>query len=203
MTKKKTDKTAAPPQEQGKWAKLYDEAAALKDEAAAFFRKGAAEVVDELRDESEVHIAANQFYEQVKSAARSNKRDINADPKLKAAVTGFLNDLKIVLEADSEKNYSKHPQQQWNLADQVQDITYRYQRRLEAAPGFWNQVQSFLNNLVEKVAGIKNTFGEANKSVIAKSVDYEQTKDAVTDLKTKIEAKAEEPDDEADNSFRP
>jgi uncharacterized protein YoxC len=156
------------------------------------------DVKDEMNGASTVHTEVQHLYNKVKAIMDLEGKKL--DPQVKEAAQCMLNDLKAVLKEDSSHGplTRHHPSGQYDLAEKSIDIIFKYQPKLEAAPGFWNQIKAHINTFIEKISGEKNVF-ETEGTAFSKSKSFQDLKQSVTELRDEMKSELEP--DEPETKF--
>lgn len=92
-----------------------------------------------------------------------------------------------LLKADAELEAPHYPEIQRNLLDNTVGIIHKYQPKLEASSGFWNQLKANLNVLIEKMTGIKDLLS-VDKTTYGQDAKLQDKKDAMSDMKNDIDS---------------
>lgn len=134
---------------------------------------------DVLNEESIVHIMVQQLYTKIKAILDLEEK--NLDPQVKEAALCMLEDLKIVIDEDSCRVSLNrcHLSSQYYLAEKSIDILFKYQHKLEAAPGFWNQIKAYINTFIEQISGVKNIF-ETERTAFSNNENFQSIKQCIT-----------------------
>ena len=139
----------------------------------------------EAMDESKAHKAVGDFVAQAKHLLETERGQMTSESI--AAAEGLIREIKELLDRDSKLEAPHWPMVQRELLDNSLDVIHKYQPKLEASPGFWNQLKASINKLVERVTGVKNLLA-VEKTVHGADVTFQDKKDTISDLKDEIDS---------------
>ncbi len=148
----------------------------------------------EIDNESDMHQAVLQLLNNVIETRSVNQGRLPI--QVEKAADNFIKALNEILEKDRENQGSRIAISQFALANATIAIIHKYQPKLEAAPGFWNQLKAHINNFIERVTGIKDAL-KTEKTEFSNNDKFGGYKQKVRDLKQKLES----PDEQLNKSI--
>lgn len=150
-----------------------------------FLNKKGNEVFNELNDESKAHKAVNELVVKTENLLNLHKKTMPEESVL--AANAMLTELRVLLHKDSQLAAPHWPQHQYDLLNNSLDVIGKYERPLEAAPGFFNQFKAIINNLVENLTGTKD-FLPVEKTVIGENLNFQAVKGKIKEMKEGFES---------------
>jgi len=134
---------------------------------------------EDVGDESKAHQAVSGFLSRTEQLLEIERK--NMAPEAIQAAENVIKEIGVLLKADSELKAPHWGVIQRNLLDNTVGIIHKYQPKLEASSGFWNQLKANLNVLIEKMTGIKDLLS-VDKTTYGKDTKLQEKKDAISDM---------------------
>jgi len=122
---------------------------------------------ESLEDESKAHKAVSDFLSRTKQLLDIERG--NMTPEAIQAAENVIKEVGALLKDDAALEAPHWGVIQRNLLDNTVGIIHKYQPKLEASSGFWNQLKANLNVLIEKMTGIKDLLS-VDKTVLSQKV---------------------------------
>jgi hypothetical protein len=154
------------------------------DRAIQFGVNTVVRVQDELNEESNAHKQINGFIIKVEELALLHQNDL--PPASKNAAAAMIGELKKLLKNDSRTLGSRIPLIQHQLLTDALDIIGKYERSLEVAPGFFNQLKAMINNLIEALTGLTDVL-DVEKTAIGADAPFQHKKYDLESEKVSLE----------------
>lgn len=149
---------------------------------------------------SPMHLAVFELLNNVEVTLEVNKEHL--PHQVEKAANGFIRDLRAVLKTDDKlaENIwnANSPRIQFRLAKATIAIIHKHEPKLEAAPGFWNQVKAHINKFLKHSTSIKYRLETKNTGFSGESDHLKQDiKNLMERMKTQakdMKIKAKEKD---------
>lgn len=106
-------------------------------------------------DESPMHKASLTLFKQISTLLSQYTHVFSEEERL--PLENFQIAFKILLDHDSDSPYSKYPEHQCDLGEQVISLLNQYRKDMEKQPDFWQGLQPIIHAYIGKVSEIINT----------------------------------------------
>jgi len=140
---------------------------------------------ESLEDESKAHKAVSDFLSRTKQLLDIERG--NMTPEAIQAAENVIKEVGALLKDDAALEAPHWGVIQRNLLDNTVGIIHKYQPKLEASSGFWNQLKANLNVLIEKMTGIKDLLS-VDKTTHGKDAQLQKKKDAMSEMKNDMDS---------------
>lgn len=157
------------------------------------FVAGVNQIVAASEDRNDVYRAVMALRDRTQTVLDENKSDLyhSGQEKVIKAAESFITDLTKLLDSQTRVYQNAALAHQLLLADDCLDIIFKHQARLEAAPGFWNQLKALVNDCFEYLFNVKNTL-KTEGTVFREDKQSQEYKGKIITLQDKLETEIEQ-----------
>ncbi|MGL6028293.1 MAG: hypothetical protein ACRC0B_07755 [Legionella sp.] len=174
---------------QGLISKMNGLLTKVKNKAQA----GINQVEATLEDRNEVFRTVMALRDRTQTVLDANRSDLyhSGQEKVIKAAESFITDLTALLDSQTKVYQNVALGHQLLLADNCLDIIFEHQARLEAAPGFWNQLKALFNDCVEYLFNVKNTL-KTEGTVFREDEPSQEYKGKIITMQDELETEIEQ-----------
>lgn len=167
-------------------------------------KEGVNEFANELVEKPQFYQYVELLVSEIKTVQKD--KDLTREPEvndalqalkesLKAAIRKFDNETRAVhgLTGSGQMSAAKYNKAFHEFCEASVNAIHQHQSTLMAAPGIWNKLKAYINNVLEEYLGIKDAL-EVKESKVATSGEFKDRFDAVkSEGKEKMEEIEEHP----------